>query len=212
VSVYDSVDDGRELLMAVDCQALVAGAECEVLAVGRCDMCLKAFCGSHQAQYWDTTFNRTETVSDRCRSCFAAASAEAEAQFQARQAAKLFGFESHRAVDAMRSSGARKVDLQIDLGASNPTAAYGTGWILGEFQWKYPTDAESDEVGPYVTALLDHDDRQDLLRVVKVDDSTYRVIRHGHLCGSNRAGVSDWYDEVESVVRRLALLPQESPR
>jgi hypothetical protein len=187
--------------MAADCQAAVAGAVCGVLAVGRCRACGLAFCRSHQAELWTNVVpNTNETISDLCRACHRAEEAEHAAGVVAREAARLFGHQSHRAVEALRSSGVRKVHLHIERGTT--TTGAGTGWVLGEFEWRYPYDAERDEYGPWLTVLCDRDDRQDLERVVRIDDTNYLVRPHGTLAG----GVNG-YDEVERVIRRLAGLP-----
>lgn len=48
--------------MPAECEVQVPGRSCGVLAVGRCRICRRAFCGSHEANLRDTTLPSLDDI------------------------------------------------------------------------------------------------------------------------------------------------------
>ena len=91
--------------MAAECQASVGGAECGVLAVGRCVQCGKAFCQTHQAA--DRRPPNQITYVDQCAACLLAAGAPGRAAESRRMERRLYG-QPHEAGDWANWDAARQ--------------------------------------------------------------------------------------------------------
>lgn len=68
--------------MPAECEVPVGGAACAVLAIGRCQMCSRSFCMTHQGLIRDG-YGGPWAASDRCRPC--SEDAEREKQERTRQ-------------------------------------------------------------------------------------------------------------------------------
>ncbi len=111
---------------------------CGVLAIGRCDVCKKAFCQSHQARSLILPY------ASLCSLCLAQSEASKKQRKSAIQADK--DYIAAKASDELRKSRVSTIDI-YELKQEFRSGLFGRvqhidkfnfvceGWILGEFTW-----------------------------------------------------------------------------
>jgi hypothetical protein len=187
--------------MAVECELTYGtlSTPCGVQAVGRCNRCNRAFCGSHQAVGGSTTY--TNLCSEHIGAPIT------NAQF----AGHRF---PHEARQELRKNRVQKVTLNA-VRTVCETRRFGKdryideefafrGWIMGQLPWSfYPNTPRSDTTikAAYLTALTAREElhvetRSGLVRVSRITGDEYEVVPYGQL-------QSGWAEKADQALENL---------
>lgn len=137
------------------------GYTCGIQAIGRCAICGRAFCFTHQGYTSNSPSQRVPYI-DMCAPCANAKLVEEAKRREEAQAPHHY-FESGAARTDLLSSGVPPVNIyRVQQNMWEPKKGFfgrsgryvdkvvwsGRGWILGEFEWR-------DPAGIHLTALVD---------------------------------------------------------
>lgn len=196
--------------MPAECEVLVDGQPCGVLAIGRCSIDGSAFCNSHQAKKYGPGLIVDVSYVDMCISCYAEMNTEKVKR--ERQHEQRYGttYLAQAVKQELATAGVPLVEVLLNTvnrprttetrklfgGVKRTTSQqqvgiWGKGWIIGECSWHFrtygPYGSEADSEGRFLTALIDPQSvPHDELRVMNHTYSSYILAAVGKLEGEGK--------------------------
>jgi hypothetical protein len=169
-------------VMPAECEVLVGGKECGVLAIGRCAIDGRAFCATHNAG----AYGHSKTP-NRCQPCHERELLEAH---EAHLRSPEFYLQGGNAQRDLEAAGVPTVEiLAIEYRRHRKTWGSGfqtistvlpwaSGWVIGEFQWHHsPEGSYNVEFidGPRLTALVSSASNWEKRSCARFVDSNYHL-------------------------------------